>query len=182
MLKNLDNLIIQHTFVYCKIAKNIFLTCLPNFLDINESQLNFDSKSIAKKASIANNVSDQEKVQDCSIFNDDSSSTSERKKLSSSSEQVKIKGSNKLMTTVNAKRCRINIHMRKDVINKTIIRAFSRFYIKCFKPKLGSKNQTTNMLYSSLYNNVNEKITSSASYQEYFGLADDPDRKSKLQL
>ena len=100
--------------------------------------------------------------------------------MSRSPEQAKSEDSDGLITTVKAKLCRINIHMRKDVINKTIIRAFNRYYVKCFKPKLNFEGHTMNSLYRTLYQKVNQKFTLYAIYQEYFSLVDDTDNESKL--
>ena len=73
---------------------------------------------------------------------------------------VKREVSESNISATKAKYPRFNIHLRKDVINKTIIRALIRFYINLFKPKLNIKNKTRDFLFTFFVQNVKRKIIS----------------------
>ena len=95
---------------------------------------------------------------------------------------VKREVSESNISKIKAKYPRFNIHLRKDVINKTIFRAFNRFYIQYFKSRLNCSSKTRDFIYSVLKQKVHSKIISSSIYQEYFGIDDYSDSESKLSL
>ena len=132
-----------------------------------------------KHPSLANDEKNLKSIWKSNDVNGESPNSSDGKQLSRSSESSKNEDSDEYTATVKPKYSRVNIHLRKDVINKTILRAFIRFYTKYFKPRLNMKDMTRSFLYQTLHQNVNEKITSLANYQEYFNLVDD-DSESKF--
>ena len=101
-------------------------------------------------------------------------------KLEKSLEQVKSEEEEGSMTAPKPRYSRVNTHLRKDVVNKTIIRALSRFYIKHFKLNQnfnGNANEFVDYIVNQKAKNL---INSSISYQEYFSLANEEGSESKV--
>ena len=77
-----------------------------------------------------------------------------------------------------AKYSRTNVHLRKDVVNKSIIRAFSRFYNNNFTFKFDG--DTEDLADSIAHSDVKNLIISSIDYQEHFRITNEEGSKSKL--
>ena len=129
-----------------------------------------------------NEVNDLKNIKKSNILNGDSPNSSKDNNSLRSFDSVKGKDSDEYVTAVKPKRSRVNTHLRKDVINKTIIRAFNKFYIQYFKSRFNCSNKTRDFIYSVLKQKVHTKIMSSSIYQEYFGIGDYSDSESKLSL
>ena len=102
-------------------------------------------------------------------------------KLEKSLEQAKSEDDKGSMAVPKSKYTRTNTHLRKDVVNKTIIRALCRFYYKHFELNLDYNSNTKELVDSIAHHQANSLITSSISYQECFSLASQEGSKSKLQ-
>ena len=76
----------------------------------------------------------------------------------------------------------MNIHLRKDVVNKSIIRAFGRFYNKHFTFEHRFFGNTKKLLDSIPHQQVEDLITSSINYQEHFDMANEKGPNSKLTI
>ena len=77
-----------------------------------------------------------------------------------------------------AKYSRTNVHLRKDVVNKSIIRAFSRFYNNNFTSKFdGDAEDLADFI---AHSNDKNLITTSIDYQEHFSITNEEGSKSKL--
>ena len=73
----------------------------------------------------------------------------------------------------------MDIHLRKDVVNKSIIRAFSRFYNKHFTFECRFNGNTKELFDSIANQQVKDLIASSIDYQEYFSMTDEEGPNSK---
>ena len=119
------------------------------------------------------------KIQKSIIVKDGLSKPSKSKILPRSFELDKSEDTDKNGATFKVQYNRMDTHLRKDVVNKAIIRAFKNFYYKHFKPKLDFNN-TRDFLYSTLCQKVNRKITSLTSFHKYFGKIDNNEFEGKL--
>ena len=75
---------------------------------------------------------------------------------------------------------RANVRLRKDVVNKSIIRAFSRFYNKHFTSEFKFNCKTEDLADSIANFEVKNLITSSIDFEEYFSTINEEGLKSKL--
>ena len=101
-------------------------------------------------------------------------------KSEKSPEQAKSEDEKGSMAVPKSKYARENTHLRKDVVNKTIIRALCRFYYKHFELNLDYNSNTKELVDTIAHEKVKNLITSSISYQECFSLANQEGSKSKL--
>ena len=92
--------------------------------------------------SLANVQNDKIKIQKNNIVKDGLSNPTKSTILPTSYELEKSEDSDQNTATYKVQYNRMDIHLRKDVVNKTIIRAFKNFYIKHFKSKLDFNNKT----------------------------------------
>ena len=90
------------------------------------------------------------KIQNSNIEKGVSLNLSKSKNFQRSYELEKSEGSEQNRATFKAQDSRMDMHLRRDVVNKTINRAFKKFYIIHFKSKLNFNNKTRDFLYSSL--------------------------------
>ena len=121
------------------------------------------------------------KIQKNNIVKSGSPNLSKSNDLSRSNELDKSEDSDQNRAIFKVEYSRMDIYLRKDVVNKTILRAFNRFYINNFKPKLNFGNKTRDFLYSTLCQQVNRKVTSVISFHKYFGKIDNNEFEGKLE-
>ena len=162
-------------------SENIFLVCWLNFIGFNELQLSYDKQSILKQWNLANVESHTTKIQNSNIEKGVSLNPSKSKNFQRSYELEKSEDSEQNRATFKTQHSSVDMHLRRDVVNKTIIRAFNKFYIIHFKSKLNFNNKTRDFLYSSLWQKVNRKITSLTSFHKYFGKIDNNEFEGKLR-
>ena len=131
--------------------------------------------------SFAKGENDMIKIQKSIIVKDGLSKSSKSKILPRSFELDKSEDTDKNGATFKVQYNRMDIHLRKDVVNKTIIRAFKNFYIKHFKSKLDFNNKTRDFWYGALCQKVNRKIASLTSFHKHFGKIDNDEFEGKSQ-
>ena len=109
-----------------------------NLLSIgfNELQQGYDTKSDSKQASLEDYENNPNKIEMDKFPNGDSSDSLKSNNSSKSFKSDKCENSDEYVAKTKEKRVRSNLHLRKDVVNKTIIRAFIKFYVHNFKSKL----------------------------------------------
>ena len=100
--------------------------------------------------------------------------------LDKSLEQPKSEEDEGNRTVSKYKYARVNTHLRKDVVNKTIIRALSRFYIRNFELNHNYMSNAKDLIDFITQKQGKSLITSSISYQECFSLASQEGSESKL--
>ena len=71
------------------------------------------------------------------------------------------------------------VHLRKDIINKAIIRAFIKFYNKLFKCRFLYHGKSKDYLYNKLHSIINKVLKSSESYKVLLSLVNSRNLKSK---
>ena len=86
------------------------------------------------------------------------------------------------MTVQKVKYSRANTHLRKDVVNKSIIRALNKFYNRRFKFRLIFDGHAKDFEQSICYKGVKNSITLSTDYQEHFSLINEEGSKSTFTL
>ena len=131
--------------------------------------------------SLANVQNDKIKIQKNNIVKDGLPNPTKSTILPKSYELDKSEDSDQNTATYKAQYSRMDIHLRKDVVNKTIIRAFKNFYIKHFKSKLDFNNKTRDFWYGALCQKVNRKIASLTSFHKHFGKIDNDEFEGKSQ-
>ena len=82
-------------------------------------------------------------------------------------EQMDGKGSSK------------GVHLRRDVLNKAIIRAFKKFYNKLFKHRFAHKGKSKDYIYNKCASIVKRVLKSSESYQVLLPQVNNKSSKSK---
>ena len=150
------------------------------FVDLCEPNMIYDTNFVSKQANLIKDENVLNKIKNWEIKKSDSSNPIISTNPIESYEMAKSEDSENNMITIKVKSHRENTHLRKDVIHKSIIRAFNKFYIKCFRTKLNYEGKTLNSLYTYLSQQVKTKIVSSASYQEYFGITNEESDDSKF--
>ena len=155
------------------------LTCIDSYKPtlINEGRL------IPIQASLANGGNSLSKILNIVILrlgSPKSAKSTNIIKLEKSLEQVKSEEEEGSMTAPKPRYSRVNTHLRKDVVNKTIIRALSRFYIKHFKLNQNFNGNANEFVESIAHQQARNLINSSISYQEYFSLASEEGSESKV--
>ena len=97
-------------------------------------------------------------------------------------EQSKSKQLDEAIAMPKVKYSRTNVHLRKDVVNKSIIRAFSRFYNNNFISKFKFDGDAEDLADFIADSGVENLITSSIDYQEHFSITNEEGSKSKLLI
>ena len=144
-----------------------------------------DTKFIPRQESQTSIKEDLSKIQSKSIFywdSPNSTKSSNFTRVEKHDEQVKSEEFDDCLTTPKNKYTRMNIHLRKDVVNKSIIRAFGRFYNKHFTFEHRFFGNTKKLLDSIPHQQVEDLITSSINYQEHFDMGNEKGPNSKLTI
>ena len=94
-------------------------------------------------------------------------------------EQLQSKQLDEAIAMPKAKYSRTNVHLRKDVVNKSIIRAFSRFYNNNFTSEFEFDGDSKDLADSIAHSDDKNLITSSIDYEEYFSITSEEGSKSK---
>ena len=71
------------------------------------------------------------------------------------------------------------VHLRRDVVNKAIIRAFKKFYNKLFKHRFAHKGKSKDYIYNKCASIVKRVLKSSESYQVLLSQVNNKNSKSK---
>ena len=95
-------------------------------------------------------------------------------------EQGKSEELEDSMAVTKAKHSRLNTHLRKDVVNKSIVRALNRFYNRRFQFRIYFNGHAKDFEQSISYKKLKNLIILSTGYQEYFSMINEEGSKSKL--
>ena len=122
------------------------------------------------------------KIQTKNIFHWDSPNSTKSSnfaRVEKPDEQVKSEEFDDNILTPKTKYSRTDIHLRKDVVNKSIIRAFNRFYNKHFTFERRFNDNTKELFESIANQQVKDLIASSIDLQEYFSMKNEEGPNSK---
>ena len=71
------------------------------------------------------------------------------------------------------------VHLRRDILNKAIIRAFKKFYNKLFKHRFSHKGKSKDFIYNKCASIVKTVLKSSETYQVLLSQVNNKNSKSK---